>query len=115
MKIIKKIRRKMKKKFAFIKNIKKPNFSKLILFLVLLYIGRVVEFSLNMMKLTYDLAPLAYLLPAIIGVGGSIVNFYYWKAKSENMVKQEQNPNYVQPSIYEGLFENENNNEGEEI
>lgn len=104
----------MKSKIKILKRIKKPNFSKLILLLTLIYIGRVVEFALSMMKLTYDLTPLAYLLPAIIGVGGTIINFYYWKAKSENISKQEQNPNYVQPSIYEELVDVKYN-EGEGI
>lgn len=107
MKFIKKLWRKFKKKFKFLKKIKKPNFSKLILLIVLIYIGRVIEFSMNMMELTYDLTPLAYLLPSIIAVGGTIVNYYYWKSKNENMAKQDKNPDYIQPSIYDELFQAE--------
>lgn len=113
--IIKGLWQKLKKRFAFVKKIRKPNFSKLILLIVLIYVGRVIEFSIDMMELTYDLTPLAYLLPAIIGVGGTIVNYYYWKSKNENITKQQENPNYVQPSVYEQLFEDENIDEGEGI
>lgn len=89
----------------FLKRIKKPNFSKFILFLVLLYIGRVVEFSLKMMEITYDLSPLAYLLPSIIAVGGTVVNYYYWKSKNENMEKIKSNPDYVDPTLFGEYYE----------
>lgn len=114
MKWIKKQWKKFKKKFSFLKKIKKPNFTKLIVFLFFIYTIRVMEFTLNMVKMTFDLSPLLYIVPTIIGITGTIINYYIWKSKNENIQKQANNPDYIQPTIYEE-FADENNNDGEGI
>lgn len=68
----------------------KPNFSKLTLTVILLYVIRVVEKSMTMMDSAGDLSPLAYLLPAIIGWGTITVSFYSWKSKNENVPWNEE-------------------------
>lgn len=88
------------------------NFSKLIVFVALLYVVRVVEFALSMMKVTYDLTPMAYLLPTILGLGGWIIKGYFSKATKENLPWNE----YKAKQEYENAYyEEENNNEGEGI
>ena len=88
----------------------KINFSKLIVFVALIYVVRVVEFAIKMMKITYDLSPMMYLLPAILGLGGWIIKGYFKKATQENVPWNEwQARNQYENTTYD--YEEENYND----
>lgn len=94
----------------------KINFSKLIVFVALIYVVRVVEFAIKMMKITYDLSPMMYLLPSLLAIGGWIIKGYFAKATKENVPWNE----WQARSQYENMTdyyeeENYNYNESEEI
>lgn len=66
---------------------KKFEFSKLILLVFGLVEIGVVIFTCYMVHLTYDLTPMAYLIPSTAIVGATGVKHYYDKAKVENRIK----------------------------
>lgn len=66
---------------------KKMEFSKLIFaFVSTIYIV-VIVYSLVMMAITFDLTPLAYIIPATATELATATGFYYWKARAENKIK----------------------------
>lgn len=63
---------------------KKPQFSKLIFIGTTAVTLTVTAFSLVMMWRTNDIAPLAYLIPAVFAETATATGFYYRKAEKEN-------------------------------
>lgn len=66
---------------------KKPETSKIILFVAFLLVTAVTIDACLMMHLTMDASPLTYLVPAAYAVLTAATSFYYWKAKNENKLK----------------------------
>lgn len=65
----------------------KPEFSKLIFAFVATVNIVVIIYSLVMMAITLDLSPLAYIIPATAADMATATGFYYWKARTENIIK----------------------------
>ena len=66
---------------------KKTEFSKLIMFVVGAVTVIVTAFTLYMVWKTQDLSPLGYLIPAVFAELSVGTGFYYSKAKAENKIK----------------------------
>lgn len=66
---------------------KKHEFSKLIFAFVSTVYIVVIVYSLIMMAITFDLTPLAYIIPATATELATATGFYYWKARAENKIK----------------------------
>lgn len=66
---------------------KVPEFSKLIMIFAMVINAVVIVFTMTMVAVTLDLAPLAYLIPAVAAELAAGSAFYYAKAKVENRIK----------------------------
>ena len=66
---------------------KAPEFSKLIMIFAMAINAVVIIFAMVMIAVTLDLAPLAYLIPAVAAELAAGSAFYYAKAKVENRIK----------------------------
>lgn len=69
------------------KNKKKIEFSKIIIFIVGVVTIAVTTFTLYMIWETKDLTALAYLIPAVFTETASATGFYFWKSRTENQLK----------------------------
>ena len=65
----------------------KIEFSKIIIVSVGAVVLVITAFTMSMVYETKNLEPLVYLIPAVFGVFGTAVGFYYSKAKRENEIK----------------------------
>ncbi len=66
---------------------KKAETSKVILAALLSIAALVVAFACALMWRTNDTAPLAYVIPGVMGPAATAIGFYYWKARAENVIK----------------------------
>ncbi len=66
---------------------KKKEFSKIIVFVLGVVGITVLALSFHLMYLTFDLSPLAYIVPSTEVVVAIGLGFYFWKAKAENKIK----------------------------
>ena len=80
---------------------KKPETSKIILFVAFLLVTAVTVDACLMMHLTMDASPLTYLVPAAYAVLTAATSFYYWKAKMENMIKLSKENNIALDEVKE--------------
>lgn len=73
------------------KKARKIETSKLLAFLVLGNTELVIIASFVAVFITGDTSALAYLIPSQFGVTATVVGFYFWKAKCENLQKYGRN------------------------
>lgn len=66
---------------------KRPEFSKVVLVMMIVVNIAVIVFACVMMWRTCDLTPLAYLIPSVSAEVAAGTGGYYWKAKAENKIK----------------------------
>lgn len=69
------------------KHKKKIEFSKIILLVVGAINIIVLTFACYMIKITGDVSPFAYIIPALAAEAATGTGFYYNKAKAENQIK----------------------------
>lgn len=74
--------------------VKKREFSKLILIAISVTVFCVVAFSCVMMWRTMDISPLSYLVPSLFVELTTATGFYYDKAKQENLNKYRTSQEY---------------------
>lgn len=79
------------KKITKTKKKKQPmEFSKKLLYMIFVFTSLVTIFSMLLMWNTGDTSPLSYLFPAVFTLDSIAVGYYYWKSKSENIIKIEK-------------------------
>ncbi len=66
---------------------KKYEFSKIMAVTVILVWLAAIIYAFVMMRITFDLSPLAYVMTSIDAVVAVVLGFYYWKARAENQIK----------------------------
>lgn len=69
------------------KKARKMETSKLLAFLVLGNTELIIIASFIAVFITKDTSALGYLIPGQFGVTATVVGFYFWKAKNENLQK----------------------------
>ena len=90
----------------------KKEFSKKIFNIIITLFIAVIVYSMALMWKTDSTDALAYLIPSVGGLTATCVGFYYWKAKTENMIKLQRENNV---SIEELEEMEEEFNEDEEL
>ena len=84
---------------------KKRGFSEKLILLVIIWVITVFERALYYSFKNYSENIWMYIIPAVGTILGSCFAFFTWKAKSENVIKISNNPEYDEEKLKEQIYE----------